>query len=151
MQTQSKKFLLLSVLFVALLGGCKKNQKKTDSSDKSFFSKVHNKMKRKKGGAEQADPFDLNQDAMKTFALDDQLPKHQTGSKSAQPSEKPLFSWENINAEESKHQFKTLYFDFDKDVLKTDQHSSLKFDIDEAKTVISQAEITKRFIGARTA
>src|SRR3990167_3264753 len=107
MQMQSKKFLLLSVLFVTLLGGCKKNQQK-DGSNKSSVSKSSKKMKRNKKDDQSADAFDLDADSMKSFALDDQLSKHEKGSKAAQTvSENPMFSWENLNAEESKRQFKT--------------------------------------------
>lgn len=143
MQMQSKRFLLLSVIFLAFLGGCKKKQKKSDNSDKSFFSKVHDKMKRgKKGEAQPVDAFDLDQDSMKTFALDDQLSKHKTDGKVASKSaESPLFSWENLNAEESKHQFKTLYFDFDKDTLTPAQHASLVYDEQEAKKMIKAGKI----------
>lgn len=143
MQMHSKNLLILSVLFIALLGGCKKNNKKSDNTNQSFFSKVHNKKKNKKDSLNQAaDPFDLDSDSMKTFALDDQLSKHQTSSqKSHTPSENPIFSWENINAEESKHQFKTLYFDFDKDILKADQHIALNFDVNEAKKMIKKGKI----------
>jgi peptidoglycan-associated lipoprotein len=141
MQMQSKKFFLLSIILVTFLGGCKKNQKSTDDSKQSFFSKVHNKMKRGKKGT-NVDPFDLDQDSMKTFALDDQLSKHQTDSKTAtKTSDNPLFSWENLNAEESRHQFKTIYFEFDKDTLKPEQHSSLTYDIDEAKKMIKAGKI----------
>jgi outer membrane protein OmpA-like peptidoglycan-associated protein len=140
MQIHSKKFLLLSVVLLTVFGGCKKSQK-SDSADKSHFSKS-SKMKRNKKSADQSvDAFDLDSDAMKSFALDDQLTKH-SGSKTASKSgENPIFSWENLNAEESKHQFKTIYFDFDKDVITPAQHASLNYDIAEAKKMIKQGKI----------
>ena len=141
MQMQSKKFLLLSVLFVTLLGGCKKNQQK-DGSNKSSVSKSSKKMKRNKKDDQSADAFDLDADSMKSFALDDQLSKHEKGSKAAQTvSENPMFSWENLNAEESKRQFKTLYFEFDKDDLTPEQQVALKHDIEEIQKMIKQGKI----------
>lgn len=139
MQTQSKKFLLFSVLcLVALFGGCKKSNKK-DDANRSFFSKTHKKTKG--GKADQsADSFDLDKDALRTFALDDSKRSTESGA-SQKSSEKPMFSWEDVNAEESKHQFKTLYFDFDKDTIKPEQQTSLSFDIAEAKKMIKDGKI----------
>lgn len=140
MQIHSKKFLLLSVVLLTVFGGCKKSQK-SDSSDKSHFSKSSKVKRNKKSVDQSADAFDLDSDAMKSFALDDQLSKH-SGSKSASSSgENPIFSWENLNAEESKHQFKTVYFDFDKDVITPAQHPALNYDIAEAKKMIKQGKI----------
>lgn len=138
MQMQSKKLLLFSILLVTLLGGCKKKQQSDNSG--SFFSKAH-KSKHKKSSDQSANPFDLDQDSMKTFALDDQLSKHQTEKVSAQKSSNPLFSWEDINVEQSKHQFKTLYFDFDKDTIKPDSHQALSYDTAEAKKMIKDGKI----------
>lgn len=140
MQIHSKKFLLLSVVLLTVFGGCKKSQK-SDSADKSHFSKS-SKMKRNKKSADQSvDAFDLDSDAMKSFALDDQLTKHSGSKTASQSGENPIFSWENLNAEESKHQFKTIYFDFDKDVITPAQHASLNYDIAEAKKMIKQGKI----------
>lgn len=139
MQMQSKKFLLLSIILVTFLGGCKKNQKKIDNSDK--FLTTSKKVKRGQKN-QSADAFDLDQDSMKSFALDDSISKHQGSSKAAQSSsENPMFSWENLNAEESKHQFKTLHFDFDKDDLAPSQHAALKYDIAEAKKMIKKGKL----------
>ena len=99
-------------------------------------------MKRNKKDDQSADAFDLDADSMKSFALDDQLSKHEKGSKAAQTvSENPMFSWENLNAEESKRQFKTLYFEFDKDDLTPEQQVALKHDIEEIQKMIKQGKI----------
>jgi len=137
MQIASKKFILFSALLTVFLGGCKKNTKKTSPDKDSFFSGSH----KKAAPSTSAEPFDLDNDSMKTFALDDQISKHQPVAKTKQkPSENPLFSWENVAAEESKHQFKTLYFDFDKDTLNANQHHALQQDIDQAKKMIKQGK-----------
>ncbi len=137
---QSKKFLLLGIILISCLGGCKKNKKTSHDSD-LMSSKKHGKVKHNKKNVKQdVDAFDLDQDALKTFALDDSLPSHKTTTKTVS-SENPLFSWENVSAEESKHQFKTLYFEFDKDVLSAAQHSSLIFDEQEAKRMIKDGKM----------
>lgn len=140
MQMHSKKFLFLSIILLTVFGGCKKSQK-SDISKKSHFSKSSQVKRSKKGVDQSADAFDLDADAMKSFALDDQVSKHAEHQSTSKPSENPMFSWENLNAEESKHQFKTIYFDFDKDVIKPEQHSALNYDISEAKKMIKQGKI----------
>lgn len=139
MQMQSKKFLLLAVVLISCLGGCKKNKKVSQGSDLSSVKKS-GKNKHAKNLGENVDAFDLDQDALKTFALDDSLASHKTSGKTVS-SDNPLFSWENVNAEESKHQFKTLYFEFDKDILTPAQHASLMFDEQEAKKMIKDGKM----------
>jgi len=117
MQTHSKKFLLVSVILLTVFAGCKKSQK-SDSTDKSHFSKSSKVKRGKKAVDQSADAFDLDADSMKSFALDDQLSKHSDSKTASKSAENPIFSWENLNAEESKHQFKTIYFDFDKDLIR---------------------------------
>ncbi len=140
MQIHSKKFLLLSVVLLTVFGGCKKN-KKSNISDKSHFSKSSKANRNKKSIDQSADAFDLDADSMKSFALDDQLSKHSHERSAVNSSNNTLFSWENLNAEESKHQFKTIYFEFDKDVITPNQHASLQYDIAEAKKMIKDGKI----------
>ncbi|MCX5923425.1 MAG: OmpA family protein [Candidatus Dependentiae bacterium] len=137
MQISSKKFILFSLLLATFLGGCKKNKKQSDQDNGSFFSKSS----KKATPASSAEPFELDNDSMKTFALDDKISKHRPATKSSQKSsDNPLFSWENVGAEESKHQFKTLYFDFNVDTLKPSQNAALSQDIAQAKKMIKQGK-----------
>lgn len=137
MQMQSKKILALSVMLLSVLGGCKKNKQETDNKKQSLFSKSHQKSKR--NAASSLDPLDLDADSMKTFALNDNISKHQTTTPTSDQSSS-MFSWENVDAEKSRHQFKTLYFDFDKDQLKPNEQPALQHDIDEAKKMIKQGK-----------
>jgi len=139
MQMQSKKLLALSIMLLSILGGCKKNTKESDNKKQSLFSKTHQKSKRNNATNSALDPLDLDADSMKTFALDDNISKHQTNTPTSGESSS-MFSWENVDAEKSRHQFKTLYFDFDKDQLKPNEQPSLKHDIDEAKKMIKQGK-----------
>jgi outer membrane protein OmpA-like peptidoglycan-associated protein len=139
MQIQSKKFLFLSLALLTVLGGCSKKEKSVDK--KSSSCTPCKKSKRHKKASQAVDAFELDQDSLATFALDDQLSKHHTPTKAGQTEQSPLFSWENLNAEESKHQFKTLHFDFDKEELRPTQHAALKQDIDEAKKMIKKGKI----------
>lgn len=147
---QKKYISYLSIILVslvALFSGCKKE--KTETSKKPFFSKVKDKEKAtssKKVTDDSVHAFDLDDNAMKTFALDDKLPQHtpsntNLGTPSANNTEtKKLFSWENIAAEDSKNDFKKLFFEFDKHVLEPSQSKNLKQDIKEAKKMIKEGK-----------
>lgn len=148
---QKKYISYLSIILVslvALFSGCKKE--KAESSKKPFFSKVKDKEKTtssKKATDDLANAFDLDDNTMKTFALDDKLPQHNNssapilGNLSANNTEnKNLFSWENIAAEDSKNDFKKLFFEFDRHVLEPSQLKNLKLDIKEAKKMIKNGK-----------
>lgn len=140
----------LSIILISLVGlfsGCKKE--KTPTSKKPFFSKVKDKEKTissKKETNDLASAFDLDDNTMKAFALDDKLPQHT-------PAEKPLesnstkktgsenlFSWESIAAEDSKNEFKKLFFEFNRYTLEPNQQKNLKLDIKEAKKSIKEGK-----------
>lgn len=139
MQTQSKKLLAISLILLSVLGGCKKKQKQTDNKKHSLFSKSTDKSKHFKAG-QAVDPLELDSDSMKTFALDDNISKHKSTASSTTDQSNPMFSWENIDAEKSKNQFKTLHFEFDKDDLKPSEEPGLRHNVDEAKKMIKQGK-----------
>ncbi len=140
----------LSIILISLVGlfsGCKKE--KTESSKKPFFSKVKDKEKAnssKKLTDESASAFDLDDNTMKAFALDDKLPQHTSASNPLESSStkrtesKNLFSWENIAAEDSKNEFKKLFFEFNRHTLEPSQQKNLKLDIKEAKKLIKDGK-----------
>lgn len=128
MNVRSIQFFAASLVFLSFFGGCKKN--KQGKTEKTMKSK---KNMRKKNQNAQA--FDLDSDSMKSFAIDDKISKHASLANDAQGSS-PLFSWEDASAEESKKQFQTLYFDFDKDYIKPSDEAKLEQDIAEAKKMI---------------
>lgn len=134
----------LSIFFVALIGlfsGCKKD--KTDGSKKPFFSRMKDKQTNKT--AESADQtisaFDLDDTDMKSFALENKLPAHDaTSTAPEQPTKNNLFSWEQVGAEDSKNEFKKLFFEFDSYFLKPTQLANLKYDIKQAKKAIKEGK-----------
>jgi outer membrane protein OmpA-like peptidoglycan-associated protein len=132
MNVRSIQFFAASLLLLSFFGGCKKNnQTKTEKTTKNKKSKL------KKNQNAQA--FDLDSDSMKSFAIDDKISKHANEANSAQ-GQSPLFSWEDASAEESKKQFQTLYFDFDKDYVKQSEEAKLEKDISEAKKMIKDGK-----------
>lgn len=147
---QKKHISYLSIILVslvALFSGCKKE--KTEAAKKPFFSKVKDKEKTtssKKIIDDSVSAFDLDDNAMKTFALDDKLPQHASTTSNIEnipankPEAKKLFSWENIAAEDSKNDFQKLFFEFDKHSLEQSQSKNLKQDIKEAKKMIKEGK-----------
>lgn len=143
---QKKYTSYLSIFFVglvALFSGCKKE--KSNANKKPFFSKMKDKNKASssnKSSGDNVNAFDLDDDAMKKFALDDKLPQHTSAtSGAAQNSDNNnLFSWEHLAAEDSKNAFKKLFFEFDRYVLEPSQAKDLKADIKEAKKAIKEGK-----------
>ncbi len=134
MKIQSMKFFATSLIFFSIFfSGCKKN-KDTKKDKTSLFSK---KPKSKKD--KSANAFDLDSDSMKSFAIDDKISKHKSVANTTD-SNSPMFSWEDQVAEETKKLFQTIYFDFDKDFLKSSEDLKLHQNTAQAKKMIKQGK-----------
>ncbi|MBI2344823.1 OmpA family protein [Candidatus Dependentiae bacterium] len=131
MNIRSIKFFTASLILLSFLGGCKKNKQ-------GKIEKTNKLKKGKQTKYQNSDAFDLDSDSMKSFAIDDKISKHKSSSENENKS--PLFSWEDAGAEESKKQFHTLYFDFDKDYIKPNEETKLEQDIAEAKKMIKKGK-----------
>lgn len=138
---------ILCIALVAILGGCKK--KSSDQSKKSFFSKVKDKSSSelKTVSDEAVGEFNLDDDEMKTFALDDNLSQHSSTTEQSNTlgrlsptSQNNLFSWEQLAADENKQEFKRLFFLFNHYVLEPNQMKDLKYDIKQAKKMIAEGK-----------
>lgn len=92
----------------------------------------------KKESSDPVEAFVLDDESMKTFALDNTATQHTSSAPIAQSSEhsNKLFSWEQLASEENKNDFAKLFFAFDSYNLQPDQMKDLKFDIKEAKKQI---------------
>lgn len=130
MNLRSIQFFAASLVILSFFGGCKKK----NQSNTTKTSKVKKNLRNK---GQEAQAFDLDSDSMKSFAIDDKISKHVSTSNEGKS---PLFSWEDAGAEESKKQFHTLYFDFNKDYLKPSEESKLNQDVDEAKKMIKKGK-----------
>ena len=75
-----------------------------------------------------ANTFSLNEKDLNTFAFDNSSQQN-----NAKEDQAALFKWNNINAEESKKDFNTLYFAFDKYDLNNSEKAKLNKDIEVAK------------------
>lgn len=134
-------FLCLGVLFT----GCIK-KKEANQSSKSFFSKANKRKVKKRVSSfdENLEAFSLDNDTLKDFAHEQSSSSKPSSSKTSQSvttkKASSLFRWEDIASDESKEQFKTLYFEFNKYGLARDQIKNLKADIDYAKKMIHQGK-----------
>ncbi len=143
---KSISFLYIFCLFIiTCFGGCSSHKKEQPELHKqSFFSKVKEKYKNKHKtpSDEPINAFDLDNDSMKTFALDDKLEQHQQTSTPAHQStsSNSLFAWEQLAAEETKDVFKKLFFDFDHYILQPNQQTDLKTNVKHAKKMIKQGK-----------
>jgi outer membrane protein OmpA-like peptidoglycan-associated protein len=128
------KFFATSLIFFSVFfSGCKK-KKDTKKNNSSLFSK---KSKSKKN--QSANAFDLDSDSMKSFAIDDKISKHKSTTNGID-NNSPMFSWEDQIAEETKKLFQTIYFEFDKDFLKSSEDLKLHQNTAQAKKMIKQGK-----------
>lgn len=143
-----KNYIKLFCLSLLILSGCGAKKSK-DRSNIPFFSDTKKKSKSVKQSSrktkralqENLDAFSLEKDNLSenTFSLGDSdmnlfaFDDSKNTTNSAVEENTPLFKWDDLQAEESKDQFKNLYFGFDEYNLKDSESSSLKQDIKLAK------------------
>lgn len=145
---QNKTHLLHGFLLLVLtaLSGCGRKKESSNQHKTPFFSKTRHKHKQKRHQevpAEAVKAFDLDDDSMKTFALDDKLEQQPATVPTSSPTQQEknsLFSWENLAAEESKNAFRKLIFEFDSYGLQPNQQADLKHNIKQAKRMIREGK-----------
>lgn len=124
---------------IPLLSGCKKDKPKIHKQ--SFFSKIKDKNSHKASTpAEAVKAFDISEDSIKSFALDDKLPQHTSALPQRNSNQNKLLEWENLSAEESKNEFKRLTFEFNSYALQSDQQKELRHNIKHAKKMIKNGK-----------
>lgn len=138
-----KNFAQIMFIFLAIIpfiSGCKKEKSKLHKQ--SFFSKVKEKYSKKsdKETTSTIKAFDLSDDSMKSFALNDTLPQHTSNLPTIPEATNKLVAWENEAADDSKNTFKRLLFEFNSYVLQPNQQKNLKFDIKQAKQMIKDGK-----------
>ena len=130
-----KKYIHIFLCLLVVTTGClNKKTTKDGNNPQSFFSKTKKRTtnRRKSSFDENLEAFALDNDSLQDFAQNNnQNSKAETTSSSKKTS--ALFNWEDITADQSKEQFKTLLFEFNKNSLGKNQIASLKADIEYAK------------------
>jgi outer membrane protein OmpA-like peptidoglycan-associated protein len=150
-----KKYTGLFCAALLFLTGCGSKKSKRKAVNIDFFKDTKNSSARVKQSSkktrqalqENLDAFVLAKDDLSssTFALHNNDMNSFAFDKSAekttaQQDSAPLFQWDNIKAEESKKSFNTLYFDFNKQNIKSTETTKLNQDIELAKNVQASIE-----------
>jgi len=137
-----KKYIHIFLCVLLTTTGCsKKKNQITPSHQKSTKKTAH----KKSSFDENLQAFALDDDSLHNFAHDQskdsdagrQLPE----TKSASRKPNSIFQWEDITADQSKDEFKTIYFEFDKYNITDKQTPSLQADIAHAKKMITLGKI----------
>lgn len=134
-KTQFLRLFLPVLACISLCSGCKKE--KSSLHKQSFFSKVK---KNDLAAKEAVKAFELSDDSMKSFALDDKLPQHKSTLPAQNNNINTLLSWESITAENSKQNFKPLLFEFNSYDVQPKQNKDLKNNIKQAKQMIKNGK-----------
>lgn len=117
-------------------------RKKKQKIDNKAATPVKSQTKNTKKSAfdENLQAFALDDTSLHNFAHDK---NNQNQSTQASVSENPnaIFQWESTSAEQSKEEFKTIYFEFDKYTITKEQEATLKADIEHAKKMISAGKV----------
>lgn len=132
-----KKYIHIFLCLMIITTGCakKKNNKTTVTPTSTKKSHV-----KKSNFDENLEAFALDDDALHNFA-------HEINSSSDQSTTEAttkianksnsIFEWEDIAVDQSKNEFKKIYFAFDKYQIDKSQEASLFADIEHAKKMIN--------------
>jgi outer membrane protein OmpA-like peptidoglycan-associated protein len=133
-----KKYIHIFLCLMILVSGCAK--KKNDSSVKKQRTPKKSYSK-KSSFDENLEAFALDDDSLHNFAHDkNSSSQDDMQSKSGRKSNS-IFQWEDVTADQSKEEFKTIYFEFDKYHIKKEQEASLQADIAHAKKMIATGKV----------
>lgn len=135
---QTLSFATISLCALLAVSGCSKKSEHSKPHKKTTSLKTKHKKSHDSTAHEAIKAFDLDNDSMKTFALDDKLDQHQKHTPTPPANTNQLFAWENIASEESKDSFKKLPFEFDSYSLQKENLDDLKHNIKQAKKMSKQ-------------
>ena len=136
-----KKYIQLFLcLLIITTAGCGKKKNNMSPNKKPVTAKPAMKASKKTVFDENLQAFALDNDSLHNFAHDK---KNTQEEEIATPSNKPnaMFQWENAAVDQSKQDFKTIYFEFDKHKITKEQESNLQADIDHAKKMINAGKV----------
>ena len=86
---------------------------------------------------ENLEAFALDDDALHNFAHDSNTRPSSDATTKSSGKSNDIFEWEDVAVDQSKNEFKTIYFEFDKYHITKSQEASLKADIEHAKKMIN--------------
>ena len=132
-----KKYIHIFLCLLIITTGCAKKKNNKTTAPQISTKKSHVK---KSNFDENLEAFALDDDALHNFAHEantsaDTLSTDTTTKSSSKPNS--IFEWEDVAVDQSKNEFKKIYFAFDKYQIDKSQHASLQADIEHAKKMIN--------------
>jgi outer membrane protein OmpA-like peptidoglycan-associated protein len=135
-----KKYIQLFLcLLIITTAGCGKKKNNMPENNKPLVKKSQSSLHKVTAFDENLQAFALDDDTLHNFAHD----KKVVETSSTQSSQAPhvIFQWQDAAVDQSKEDFKTIYFEFDKDKINKEQESNLQADIDHAKKMIKLGKV----------
>lgn len=137
LRDKMKKYIHIFLCLMIVTSGCAKKKNNTSSTPQNSIKKTSVK---KSNFDENLEAFTLDDDALHNFA-------HESNTSSEKPfidsiakssgKNSSMFEWENVSVDQSKNEFKAIYFAFDKYHIDGSQELSLQSDIEHARKMIS--------------
>lgn len=141
-----KKYIQLffySMLIISV-AGCNKKKNKNLVKNQPTTKQSQIKSPKKTTFDENLQAFALDDDTLHNFAHDKKATEENSNViVQTQVSEEPnaIFQWQNAAVDQSKEDFKTIYFEFDKHKITKEQEENLQKDIDHAKKMINLGKV----------
>lgn len=149
-----KKYIQLFLCFLIMItAGCGKKKQKLEKLPKLGSTKTVLESSAPTVFDENLQAFALDDDALHVFAHDateqeeslpmfdgtqDRLPvENSNRTNHSNNDSKPIFQWQSAAVDQSKQDFKIIYFEFDKHTITQEQQANLAADIEYAKKMIS--------------
>jgi len=133
-----KKYIHIFLCLLVITTGCAKKKNKIDTNKQNSNKKSSVKHGKKSSFDENLEAFALDDEALHNFAHDKKSNNDDTGKSSKSNG---MFDWQNAAVDQSKQDFKTIYFEFDKYKITKDQEVALNADIEHAKKMINANKI----------
>ncbi len=141
-----KKYIQLffySMLIISV-AGCNKKKNNNVVKNQPTTKQTHTKAPKKTTFDENLQAFALDDDTLHNFAHDNKPTEENSNViVQTQVSKEPnaIFQWQNAAVDQSKEDFKTIYFEFDKHKITKEQEENLQKDIDHAKKMINLGKV----------
>lgn len=137
-----KKYIQIFLCLLLITTGCAKKKNNQPTNNQAANKKTHVKSSKKSSFDENLDAFALDDDSLHNFAHDrNDTPQDQDSSTKRSDKPNSMFQWEDVSVDQSKQDFKTIYFEFDKYKINKEQEAALQADIEHAKKMIGTGKI----------
>lgn len=134
-----KKYIHIFLCLMILATGCGKKQKNTMNKNATIPKKTQkSKAYNKSSLHENLEAFALDDDTLHKFAHDTTTPDQKN---KAIIKADEMLEWQNAVVDQSKEDFKKIYFEFDKYKITKEQEAALHADIQHAKKMIKLGKI----------